>query len=169
MILQNLAHLISYAIESHRDHATKSSKTVRKWDGRTPYGIHPTWCATTLLTETTLPEELRIMGAEALLFHDVLEDTTAELPHLTSHRVRDLVDEMTFDNSDEEMERVWSRSQECKLLKLYDKVSNLLDGVWMTPEKRAKYVAYTLRLAEEVERDFGPQLNILKIARAVCA
>ncbi len=163
-----LASLVSFIFQAHQDHATKPSKAVRKWDGKTPYGVHPTWCAMTLLTETSLSEEIRVIGSQALLLHDVLEDTTEDLPPGTSERVSALVAEMTFESSDEEMEKVWTRSRECKLLKLYDKTSNLLDGAWMSAEKRGRYVAYTLRLAEEVEQHFGAELNILKIARAVC-
>lgn len=165
----NLEEAIQFAFQAHWDHPTKPAKAVRKWDGKTPYAIHPTWCAMTLLTETTLPEALRMEGAEALLLHDVLEDTTCDLPQETAPRVRALVEEMTFASFAAEMEEVWSRSQECLLLKLYDKVSNLLDGAWMGQEKRAQYVAYTRRIAAEVERIYGSQLNILAITRAVCA
>ena len=53
-----------------------------------------------------------------------------------------------------------------KLLKLYDKVSNLLDGNWMKTEKWNIYVEHTLRLAGDVEHVYGT-LNIVKIARAI--
>jgi (p)ppGpp synthase/HD superfamily hydrolase len=165
-MLTNLSALISFAVDAHRDSATKPSKAVRKWDGKTPYGIHPTWCAMTLLTETTISEELRITGAQALLLHDVLEDTTAVLPEGTPAAVRKLVEEMTFEGSDEEMEHIWSRSLECKLLKLYDKVSNLLDAAWMTAEKRSRYAAYLAKLCDAVEPTYG-RLNIIRIARAI--
>lgn len=157
---------ISYSVLSHAEHPDKELHAFRKWDGRTPYGVHPVWCAMTLLQETALPEEIREAGAEALLFHDILEDTTAGLPEGTSSRVRVLVEEMTFSSSDEEMEKVWDRSPEIRLLKLYDKVSNMLDGVWMTPEKLERYRNYTRRLADDVESQYG-LLNIIRIARAL--
>ncbi|MBI3956748.1 MAG: hypothetical protein HY340_02055 [Candidatus Kerfeldbacteria bacterium] len=163
MIAQEVAHLIAYVFHAHANQPTKPSKAVRKWDGTTPYGIHPTWCAMTLLTETTLPEELRERGAAALLLHDILEDTTAGLPEGTSAEVAQLVQEMTFESSDQEMGLIWERSPEVRLLKLYDKVSNLLDGVWMSPEKRAKYEAYLLRLCDDVQPRYG-NLNIIHIA-----
>lgn len=167
MTAQELAGVIGYTLRAHAESPTKPSKAVRKWDGKTPYGIHPTWCAMTLLAETTLPEELREAGAQALLFHDILEDTTAGLPEGTSARVAELVEGMTFESSDEEMELVWSRSDEVKLLKLYDKVSNLLDGSWMSGEKRERYAGYLLRLCDAVEPIYGG-LNIIRIARAIC-
>lgn len=166
MTAKELAGLISYSFRAHAEQSTKPSKTVRKWDGRTPYGIHPTWCAMTILTETILPEELRVTGAQALLLHDVLEDTTAGLPEDTPAEVTKLVEEMTFASSDEEMELIWTRSQEVKLLKLYDKVSNLLDGSWMSREKRERYATYIIALCDDVEPHYG-QLNIMRIARAI--
>ena len=159
--------LVGFIFATHGEHPTKPSKAFRKWDGQTPYAVHPLWCATMLLAEPALPEELRVHGSEALLLHDVLEDTTEGLPVGTSEKVTSLVEDMTFSSSDEEMEKVWSKSDEVILLKLYDKVSNLLDGCWMSAEKRQKYVAHTLRLASRVERVYG-QLNIIRITRAIC-
>jgi len=163
---KELARLISYAIITHDDCPRKPSKAFRKWDGRTPYGIHPVWCAMTLLHEYALLEELRIAGAQALLFHDIFEDTTADLPEGTDERVRELVEGMTFESSDEEMEKVWERSPEIRLIKLYDKVSNCYDDVWMTPEKRERYRTYTRKLADDVEANYG-SLTIVKFARAL--
>lgn len=167
--LPQLQQLTAFAFEAHRDHAKRPSKAVRLWDQRTPYAIHPTWCAMTLLTETSLPADLRERGAYALLLHDVPEDTDAELPDFVTDDVLALVDEMTFASSDEEMRLVWSRSKECLLLKLYDKVSNLLDGTWMDAKKRKKYKAYARKLLRVVAESFGPDLNIIRIARAVLA
>lgn len=70
------------------------------------------------------------------------------------------------DSFDQERDELWSRSKEIKLLKLYDKVSNLLDGAWMKPDKWNVYVEHTKRLAVDVELGFG-LLGIVKIARAI--
>ena len=102
-----------------------------KWDGLTPYSVHPIWCATMILHETALAEDIRVDGSQALLFHDVLEDTLAELPNYLSERVKNLVQDMTFESSDVEMLKVWDKPIEVKLFKLYDKVSNLMDARWM--------------------------------------
>lgn len=120
----------------------------------------------TILAETALPEELRIKGYQALLFHDLLEDTRAQLPAELSKDVRTLVLEMTFAGFAEEQVKLWDKSMEVKLLKLYDKVSNLMDGAWMSAEKRAQYTAHTVRLCSEVEAEFG-NLTIVKIAKAI--
>ncbi|MFH1917249.1 MAG: hypothetical protein ABIJ21_08370 [Nanoarchaeota archaeon] len=76
--------ILNYNIEAHQDHPRKPSNASRKWDGRTPYYIHPIWCATMLATETTLSEKIRLEGIHALLYHDILEDTTQSLPEWLS-------------------------------------------------------------------------------------
>ena len=163
-----LVGLVVACFNGHSHRPTKPSKAVRRWDGKTPYAIHPTWCSMTVLTETALSEVLRERLSQALLFHDFKEDTAASLPVGLAAGVETLVDLMTFESSDVEMEQVWTRGEEVLLAKLYDKVSNLLDGSWMSPEKRAKYCAYTMKLCEEVESLHG-QLNITKMARAIVA
>lgn len=161
--------MIGFAYEAHNNHPTKPSKAFRKWNGETPYAVHPAWCAMTLLCEETLPKRIRDIGAQALLLHDILEDTTAKLPEGLEPEVVKLVEEMTFlGGSAQEMVEVWGRSDECKLLKLFDKVSNLQDAGWMSEEKRAKYNAYTSKLCDEVEAKFGT-LNIVRMARAFVA
>ena len=136
---------------------------TRKHDKATPYAAHPIWAATTLLHETALPPEVRNDGAAALLYHDLLEDTDAGLPPWASETATAWAEELTFHGGfAEERERIWERSIEAKLLKLYDKASNLLDGAWMKPAKRAAYLAYTERLAAEVEAHYGP-LNITRL------
>lgn len=165
--MKNLLPLIDHVWKSHTHHALEPKKRCRKWDGQTPYAIHPLWCALTLLTETNLPEEVRARGAEALLQHDIKEDTSHSLHFDTSREVESLVENMTFDSFEQEVCMTWLMTPEVKLLKLYDKVSNLLDGTWMSPEKKKSYLEYTIRLAMDVEKVYGKDLNILKIARAL--
>ncbi|MBI2542738.1 MAG: hypothetical protein HYW24_00945 [Candidatus Aenigmarchaeota archaeon] len=163
----NFEDHLQYIIHAHRNHSTNTHKAVRYWDMKTPYSIHPIWCAMTLLTETSLPEATRENGSLALLYHDILEDTTVELPEYLPERVRYLVQEMTFEEgSAQEMREIWSKESEVKLLKLYDKVSNSLDGIWMTPEKYRQYNEYVRRLLHEVEAEYG-ELNIVKIGRVI--
>ena len=164
---RNLEEHIGWVIEAHRDHPKKLSKATRKWDGKTPYAMHPIWCATTLLHETALDGQTREEGALALLYHDILEDTFEPLPPLLSDRVKELVNHMTFEGGNaQEMQEVWTKPKEVRLYKVYDKVSNLLDGCWMSLEKRAAYDDYTRRLTEDAERNYG-KLNITRIARAI--
>ena len=161
-----LAH-IERIIDAHTNQSRTPSKAHRKWDGSTPYALHPLWCATTLATETTLDEQTRTDGFLALLYHDVLEDTTLPLPTGFSQRVQGLIAGMTFyGGSAEEEEHLWERHTEIRLLKLYDKVSNLLDGSWMTTERKERYERHTRRLLDDVLEYYG-ELNITRIAQAV--
>ncbi|MBT6253817.1 hypothetical protein HOI83_01120 [Candidatus Uhrbacteria bacterium] len=159
---------VNHAFSVHRDESLKLSNSLRRHDGLSPYAIHPCWCALTILQEPLLPHQLRWDGAIALALHDVLEDTTAKLPEGTTPSVAKLVDEMTFESYGEELNSWWKISREAQLLKLYDKVSNLLDGTWMHDEKAAMYKFYTLRLAGIANKHYG-DLNIVRIARAICA
>jgi len=109
--------------------------------------------------------------ALALLFHDFKEDTTAALPKWLPRGVVGLVNSMTFSgevgSTAIEMQQIWKRRSIVRLLKLYDKVSNLMDGVWMSDEKwDMQYVPYVLQLATDVEKNYG-DLNIVRVARAV--
>lgn len=163
---KDLQYALTYPIIYHEDQ-------TRTWDEKTPYAIHPIWCAMTFLSETTLPQNLREIGYQVLLWHDLLEDTKLEkLPPGTSGEVEELVKEMTFKSFAEEKQKVWERSENTRLLKLYDKVSNLLDDTWLNDEKWNEYVSYTQQLTENVEeickRNRYGKLNILKIARAIC-
>ena len=121
----------------------------------------------TLLTDLDLEIELRVRGYQALLWHDVLEDTNLPLPDDTSDDVRALVNELTFNSFREERGLIWGKSTEAKLLKAYDKVSNLLDGRWMNTQKWNVNVEYTERLLDYVAVHYG-ELNIVRIGRAVC-
>lgn len=161
---------IDYVMRAHSVHALSPKKAVRLWDGTTPYYIHPFWCATTFLTEMTLPADLRRDGSIALLYHDVLEDTCAGLPDWLSGRQAELVHALTFPGGTaQEIAEVWGRQPDVRLMKLYDKVSNVLDGGWMSVEKAKIYRGYVQRLLDDVVTSFGEHLVIVALARGVLA
>lgn len=167
LFARQMAAGIEHAIRAHTNYPQKPSDAVRYHDRLTPYAVHPIWCAMTLLTEMQLNLALRTRGYQALLWHDVLEDTNLGLPEGTACDVRSLVDELTYTNFREERRLIWGKSDEAKLLKAYDKVSNLLDGRWMRAEKWNRYVEYTERLISFVDDRYG-ELNIVRLGRAVC-
>ncbi len=164
---EELLTSISHTIIAHSKYPKTSEDAIRYWDNITPYAIHPIWCAITLLTETELPEKIRYDGYLALLWHDTLEDTNLSLPENTKIDVQQLVQEMSFESFKEERERIASCSDTIKLLKLYDKVSILLDAIWMSDTKWNQLVEYASELCDFVYRRYG-ELNIVKIAKAVC-
>jgi len=153
-------------VDAHQRHPKTKKDTIRIWDDTTPYFIHPTWCAMTLLTETSLSESIRFNGYQALFLHDILEDTTIDLPIGTSDAVRRYVQDMTFDSFTDEVNNIWSKDKIVQLLKLYDKTSNLLDAVWMNNETRKRYIDYTLQLTDKIQSEYG-DLNIVKISRSI--
>ncbi|MFH2231777.1 MAG: hypothetical protein ABII13_01205 [Patescibacteria group bacterium] len=125
------------------------------------------WCAATIWTEPELPYEFRKICAQALLFHDIKEDTVDPLPSWVPEIVVDLVDKLTFlGGTAEEVEEVWKRPEEVRLMKLYDKVSSLLDVGALPEAEKAVFVAHTKRLLKDVEENYG-ELNITRIARGL--
>lgn len=164
-----LQKIIDFVIKAHSQ--KRSEEQVRRWDGETPYSVHPIWCAMAILHETQLSDEIRNDGAVALAFHDVDEDTEAGIPPWIGEMPRLYVKQMTFTSkvgsTEIEKKEIWNRPPIIRLLKLYDKVSNLLDGSWMPDKKwNDQYVPYVLHLADDVQRNFG-NLDIVKIARAI--
>jgi hypothetical protein len=117
------------------------------------------------MLEPNLPFDLRQHGAQVLLYHDVLEDTTAKLPDWLSNSVKADVKLMTFPGGfAQEQVALWSRPDHILLFKLYDKVSNLLDSSWMSADKYTQYLAHTQRLASQIESQYGT-LAILPLCR----
>lgn len=157
---------LTYIIQAHDDKSRDPRNRFRKWDRRTPFYIHPIWCASMIRQETSLSEETRIQGSQVLLYHDVLEDTEAGLPKWVSGEVKSLVYGMTFESSEDEWENLWERSREIRLLKLYDKVNNLMDGIWMKQGRRQQHLDHLKKLCEDVEKNYG-ELNITRLARTL--
>lgn len=158
--MEHELELLEFVMDSHKGQ-------TRRWDGKTPYSIHPIWCAYMLLTETGILEENRNDYFQAMLCHDIYEDTDKELPYYISEKAKQLVKEMTFKGGmNQEIKEIWKKSPEVRLLKLYDKVSNLLDGTWMEYEKLQDYKDYVAHLLKDVEKNYG-ELNIIKLAKTL--
>src|SRR5215510_12902581 len=104
-----IADTLTHAIRAHTDCASSPGDAVRKFDGKTPYAVHPLWCAMTILMECQLDSELRHIGYQALAWHDTLEDTTLALPDGVDPRVRRLVEELSFAKHEDERVLIWDR------------------------------------------------------------
>lgn len=170
MNIDEIPKYLRLAWVAHNEHARDSEDRFRRHDGITPYFVHPAWAAMTIMQEPLLSVSLRWNGFRVLCLHDVEEDTTFQLPGWVPPVVRSLVCLMSFESSDDEMKKIWSRAPFVRLLKLYDKVSNLLDGSWMDSREigyRERYEQYALSLADDVESRYGV-LNICQITRAIC-
>ena len=151
----------------HQNHAKNPEKAFRKFDGKTPYGVHPTLAAMLILHEEHLSEEVRVRGAKALLAHDLLEDTMVPLVALTNWGgdpdVTGLIQELTFTKDENPSVEIWNRSHEAQLLKFYDVTVNLMCVGKMSPDR----IQYRREQAKKhlawVESNY-PGLEITKIA-----
>ena len=168
MQVQRFMQISDYALTAHANHPRQPNKAWRKAGvGTIPYGVHPLWCATTILQENALPSDIRDLCAIALLLHDMLEDTTAALPEGLTPEEIELIEELTFyGGSCEEMGQIWSKSELAILCKAYDKASNLFDLSFMEPANRDAYKAYAHTLADHVEKRWG-NLVIIRMIRAL--
>jgi (p)ppGpp synthase/HD superfamily hydrolase len=86
--------LLDFAHSAYQEN--NISNQAYRQDGKVPYINHPLWCATLLLADTEVPWEERELGFQALILHDVLEDTSLKLPEWINPAVQKIVEEMTF-------------------------------------------------------------------------
>jgi hypothetical protein len=116
--------------------------------------------------------DIRYFGAFALLFHDVIEDTNFDNLTIIPPESLELVSKMTVPESGAKRGFEWERQNwkswpdEIKLLKLYDKTHNYMDGAWMEPRKAKSYREFIAILCKHVDNRF-PNLNVTKIALAL--
>ena len=157
---------IEYIIEAHSFHTTSSEKKSRKWDANTPYSIHPIWCAMSILHETSLPISIRSKGFYVLGYHDIPEDTDAPLPEWLSSEIKKSIADMTYSSSEDEWENLWKKDKEIRLFKIYDKTSNIMDGIWMEPERKNLHLQHLAKLIIDVRKNYG-ELNITRMAKSL--
>lgn len=167
MNYEKLIEYINFTVKSHQEQSLKPEKAVRTFPSgeSNPYFTHPLWCAMTILMETKLPESIRWIGAEALLFHYILEDTSAELPTDISPEAKNLVEAMTFTDFHAEVRETLKKPPLNQLLKLYDKTATLYDGV-VKDNASKKWYNYVANLANNVEKEYG-ELNIVLLAKTL--
>jgi (p)ppGpp synthase/HD superfamily hydrolase len=154
------------AIRAHQVHPKKPENAVRKADLQTPYVTHCQWVASSIISEEKLPPVLRRLCYQALLLHDVIEDTTLELPDWVEPEVISLIEELTFaGGTKEEAEKIRERSQEAILCKLYDKVHSCLFGLgWLEPQYYHYFYDHITNLINYIEPKYG-DLAIIGIAK----
>lgn len=160
---------IAFVANAHQEKTRPGAEAWRVFGSgeKNPYFTHPLWCAMMILLETKLPESIRIPGAYALLYHDVLEDTSATLPDHLPDEVKHLVKEMTYVGGfQEEKMKVPSKPPLVKLLKLYDKTATLYDRSPLNNIEQ-EWKEYTYQLSQDVKKEYGA-LNITKIADMFC-
>lgn len=153
--------LVQFSLDAHHRAAKTPENRFRRFDGRTPFAVHPLWCATMIMQEPLLPAPIRSRGWKALLLHDVQEDTDAVFPRLVTDEVRADIADMLFASREAEMREIWARSRLTRLLKVYDKTCNYLA---LLGGRNREYDAYVLRLLGQVVAEWGDQLNVVRMA-----
>lgn len=162
-----LSGMISDVFRLHSEFPKKPEKAFRKFDGRTPYGVHPTLAAMLFAHEESLPEDFRVLGIKALLGHDLIEDTTAPLPEwCLDPEVKLLINELTFTEGQDPLVDIWRRRQTTILLKFYDVVVNLMCVGSMNSERIRQRRMHAAKMWVYIENSY-PRLEIIKIARGL--
>jgi len=163
-----ISRMIADVFRLHGKFPRKPEKAFRKFDGKTPYGVHPTFLAMLVAQEESLAESFRVTSIKALLGHDLLEDTTAPLPEWCkdSRLVETLIHELTFTKDQDPLVDIWTRSQWAILLKFYDNVANLMCVGKMPADRVAQRKEHVRKHLEWVEGRY-PGLEIIKIARGL--
>ena len=163
---QELKRFIDFAYKAHQEHIARPDHDMRQ-DGKVPYITHLLWCAMMLLGDKTIPFEERKKGYQALLLHDVLEDTSLPLPDDIDPEVKQLVEDMTYDSWEEEKKGVMEKGEFLKLLKLLDKTSTMYDSRTLSrPEKNPDWVKFTKQLLEDVRPRYGHS-QVVAVAEAI--
>ncbi|MFZ3020462.1 MAG: hypothetical protein WA051_03035 [Minisyncoccia bacterium] len=162
---EKLKKIIDFVYDAHQNHNTK--KDYRQ-DGRVPFFTHPLWCALTLLNDQRISFEDRNIGYQALLLHDVLEDTSEKLPDYIDNEVRELVNKMTHETWEEE-QILENKSPLVKLLKLHDKISSMYDETVRTdPVRRKEWRQLIEKLISETKK-YYPEAKIIPVAETIIA
>lgn len=172
---QVFAKYIPYVIKAHQENVNRHGKTHRHLlTGETnPYFTHPLWCASMVLCEPHLPQDLREKYALVLLFHDVVEDTNSPLPKDLPPEVKGLIAKMTvpklpeynYSGWDKEKTYILQEPVEIQLLKLYDKTASLYD-LAVRRDRYPKWMNIVTKLATNVTKKYGP-LHIVTLARSL--
>ncbi len=164
-----IADLVEAAVEQR----VSDKLWIQKWrqEKHLPYLVYPLWAATTLLTEVSLPKEIRSIGFRALLLRDVIQtDTFAPrgAQKIWFPAVQSIAHNISFDSFEQEEKNIWNhhRSKLNCLLSLYEKTAYLMSDLVMSPLERARYLDHVRKLGHDAEQNFGP-LNIVHFARAL--
>ena len=153
--------------------AAEKHKTQRRKDTeKTPYINHPLALANVLAVECSIDDVEVICGA---LLHDTIEDTKtteAELVAAFGKNITRIVLEVTDDKTLDKIERKEAQvahaphiSNQAKLVKLADKISNLRDISASPPsgwsvERKQEYFDWAARVIDGL-RGVHPELEVL--------
>ncbi len=159
--------LFEFAHDAHTNHNLRGEDHVIRRD-LYPYIIHPMWAACTLIMDPKIPKEERIIGYQVLVLHDVLEDTSEQLPDWVSDDVKRGVQSLTHENWEEEQEAVMQYTPFLTLLKLCDKMQTMYELAIDDPIKARQWKTLIENLVRDVEAHYG-KTKVVVIAKALLA
>jgi len=165
MVDKRLIQAAHFAAEKHKNQRRKDTE-------KTPYINHPLALANVLAVECSIDDVEVICGA---LLHDTIEDTNASKEELLENfgeNITRIVLEVTDDKALDKMERKEAQvahaphiSDQAKLVKLADKISNLRDILASPPsgwalERQQAYFDWAARVVNAL-RGVHPELEAL--------
>ena len=164
-----LGFMMKFAMDAHRDRCTKDR--FRRFDGKTPFFIHPVGMATQILNDDGVEFSIRAHAAIAALLHDVLEDTSVtEADVRKAHRdwlaaaaldetefevdvdkVLFTVNRLTSASSTESELKFMARPEDASVIEVLVRVADIVDNIATFPAVKAvKKIPYMLLLADRV-------------------
>lgn len=160
-----LQKIFAFAHDAHQNHNLVGGNHVMR-RGMYPYIIHSMWAATTLIMDPAIPKRERIIGYQILVLHDVLEDTTVQLPKWIDEEVKKGVKALTHNNWKEEQEATLHYTPFLTLLKLCDKMQTMYELAVADPKKAHEWKALVEHLTRDVEAHYG-KTRVTVIANAL--
>jgi len=157
--------LMDFAFEAYQKNNTTEQEY--RQDGKVPYIVHSLWCASVFVTDTRIPFEEREKGFKALILHDVYEDTNLELPSWVELGVKEIVKELTFENSDHALKSAQSKPINIKLLLLVDGLSSMYEE-HVEIHRRKRWKEMMKIATKEVEEHYG-NIRIVQLAKTIIA
>lgn len=155
--------LLDFAYKAYQENNVTKQEYRQK--GKVPYLIHPLWCAMILITDQRISWKERELGFQALILHDVLEDTSLKLPRWVKPAVKALVKEMTFKSWEEALREIPKKNNFVKLLLLVDALSSMYEN-HVSLAKRKKWKEITEKLLRDVEKNYG-NIRLVQIGKAI--
>lgn len=160
---EELKKYLDFAYSAYQEH--NEIDNILRRESHIPPLLHPLWCASMLITDTQVPYEQRELGFKVLLLHDVLEDTSLELPKWVSPEVREAVQELTFDNFEQAVKEYPKKSSFIKLMFLYEKLASMYDSS-VKEYHRSEWKEFILEAVDEIEKEYG-NIRIVQIGKAI--
>jgi hypothetical protein len=157
---------LDFAWEAYQKNNTTDQEY--RQNGNVPYITHPLGASLLLLADVDVPQSERELGCKILMLHDVLEDTSLQIPDWIEEKVKRGVEEMTYadtETDESKFKKISGMTPFFKLLTLYD-------TFWSLNEKhvrefhRKEWKELVQTLAKEAEKNYG-NLRIVQMARVV--